>query len=366
MRKLLGFAFLGGLIFGVIETWNWIRHRNPVEVTFVSNEISELPKHVTLKGIFLSPGDVASTSGLGGKQLYIPIRAMDDNTPAKTLHFVLKSNDADLVASLEKAGSSGSAGDALMALRPVLAKREISGMVDTSALTRKQRGELREQFPILAEDFAVIEEGRRPSLFSALFLFGFGALALFISGRIYPDAAAPEPPVQAPAPAATSLEPPPVIRADLAPPVLPVSPSSTLTADRNGKPEHVDASDPVTAGIAGIKLGNQEQLPGWIQTFAKAKVFVVSAESLQARTAYVFGPEHNRNYLPAFTRLELAQACLQQMPQLKYAISLKGLELLQLAQTQGKGIWLNPLSEASTLKFPADKVATLVEQARRS
>lgn len=340
MTKFLRLVCIAGFVFGAVEIWNWVRHRNPVEVVFTSNEVRELPKHVLLKKVFLLPTDVASKGGLGGKQLYIPIRAMDDGSAAKSLHFVLKTDDPELLAAVEQANAGLSLEEAMVALKPLLAKREISGMQESGDLTRKQRLKLREQFPVLAEDFTVIEEGRHPSLFTAGFLFAVGGLALFVLGKIDPspvdaEPAGAEPPTLAAAP--TSTPPPPIAipPRNLAaePPLLPTAASANLRPALVREPEiagNAASTDPVTAGISLINPGTTELPPGWLRAFAKADIVVVSVDGMKPQNAHVFGPG---DYVGVFTQLELAQQCLRQLPQLKYAIRLKGRALLGLAES---------------------------------
>ena len=126
-----------------------------------------------------------------------------------------------------------------------------------------------------------------------------------------------------------------------------------------------NAADFLSAGIGLVKAGAHELLPGWLRLFGKSDVFVVSVEQNNPQTAFVFGPKNDRNYVAVFMRLELAQECLREFSILKFTMTLKGLDLLRLARDARRGIWINPLNEACSVRFPAGMMERFIEEASR-
>jgi tetratricopeptide (TPR) repeat protein len=126
-----------------------------------------------------------------------------------------------------------------------------------------------------------------------------------------------------------------------------------------------NAADFLSVGIGLIKTGAHKLLPGWLRLFGKSDVFIVSVEQNNPQTAFVFGPKGDWNYVAVFLRLELAQECLREFPILKVAMRLNGLDLLRLARDARKGIWINPLNEACSVRFPADMMERFIEEASR-
>lgn len=158
------------------------------------------------------------------------------------------------------------------------------------------------------------------------------------------------------------LTPPPVPPA--APPVLP----DGLRQEIQRELEAIGGAsgdDYLTAGIGMIKMGAKELLPGWLRSFGKADVFVVSVEEKNPEVAFCFGPGGSPDFVAVFTRLDLAQACMREMPKLKFAMRVTGLDLLEQAKAGRKGVWINVMNEACSVRFPANMIPALLEEARR-
>ncbi len=164
--------------------------------------------------------------------------------------------------------------------------------------------------------------------------------------------------------------PPPLSEKPAAePPLLRENLSDEFKKDFVRELEAVSAGgndDVLTAGIGAIKMGAHELLPGWVRKFGQADVFVVSVEEKNPEIAFCFGPKGAQDFVAVFTRLDLAEACMREMPKLKSAMSMTGLDILELASGAKKGIWLNVMSEACSVSFPASAVPALLEQARKA
>jgi hypothetical protein len=125
-----------------------------------------------------------------------------------------------------------------------------------------------------------------------------------------------------------------------------------------------EISDVVTAGIGMIKMGAEELFPGWLRAFAKADVFVLSVEEKNPSVAFCFGPNASPDFIAVFTRLDLAQEGMQQSPKLRSKIRMTGLSVLEMASQAKKGIWINVMSDACSVSFPASVVAALIKEVR--
>ena len=167
------------------------------------------------------------------------------------------------------------------------------------------------------------------------------------------------PPRESPPKLETPKAPPPALRSDL-PPEFKKELIKELEI-AGGKA----TTDVLTASIGLVKAGAHELLPGWLRLFGKSDVFVVSVEQDNPQTAFVFGPKGDWNYVAVFLRLELAQECLREFPILKFTMRLNGLDLLRLARDARRGIWINPLNEACSARFPAGMMERFMEEASR-
>lgn len=197
MKKLFFLLSLGCLVFGCLEIWNLVWHRTPVEVTLKLSTFTELPKHVTLKDVYLSSRDLVST-GKKASCLYIPIRSRHDTITSSKLHFLLKTKDEALLAAYRKAETLDDPDQLLITLKPLREKSEVSGMLDGTGVSSKERKKLLELLPGLAPDFTVLEEGRHPSFFMAISLLMVSGVAMFILSKLAgPSEPTPAPPVLA-------------------------------------------------------------------------------------------------------------------------------------------------------------------------
>lgn len=149
-------------------------------------------------------------------------------------------------------------------------------------------------------------------------------------------------------PAASSVPSP------LPPPVLSPSGKQELA-----KELEADNPDELTVGIGMIKAGNRELTARWFDLFTEAEIYAVGVDP---DTAFVFGPKEDRNYLAVFTRRDLANKFLQEIPQLKHIMSLVGADWLRLAHKSGRGLWINPLNEACTMQFPVTSIEPLLQR----
>ncbi len=158
------------------------------------------------------------------------------------------------------------------------------------------------------------------------------------------------------------------------PPVLssnptPASAPTASPAFRQGlrqELEAVDAKDDiVTAGIGMINSGAKELMRGWLRAFGQADVFLLTVEA-RPEGVFCFGPNGSSDFVLVFTRLDLAEACIRTMPTLKIAPKCKGTEVLKLAHSAQKGVWINLLHEACSVSFPASAIRTLLEEAQRT
>ena len=56
-------------------------------------------------------------------------------------------------------------------------------------------------------------------------------------------------------------------------------------------------------------------------------------------------------------------AARREIPALKFAMKINGLDLLNALQEQGRGLWINPLNDACTVRFSEDMIRQLIEEA---
>jgi len=357
---------ISGFLFAAatVMVWQWSRQREPVEVSFDSSPQARIPEYATVKNIWLAHSDFASVSRLGQEKFYVAVRSSEAPEVATT-GLVVEIHDPELLAAI-KTLSDGENDKltpaALQALATLTAKMRLTGTLSTSALSTANRLALKRALPSLWPGYRVLVEGAKPSLGPALMGFA-GALGVFLAAYLLPknQPAVDEPPVIAPAasPTGHSTAPPPLA------PLLAKAPTTASKQEILRELEAVGSGaqdDVVTVGIGMIKLGAPELLPGWLRSFAQANVYVVSTELQNPSAAFIFGPEDDRNYVAVFTRLNLAMQCLREMPQLKYTMKLKGSDLLQLANSGRRGIWVNPLNEACSVKFPAVMMARFIKE----
>lgn len=358
---------VSGVLFVVATgmTWQWLQQRQPTEITFDPAAVAKIPEYVTLKGVWLAHSDVATGSRWTTEKTYVAARSVQSPEVSST-SLVIEIADPVFIAAINVLSAeedSKLTAKTVKALATLAAKHQVTGVINSSALTSGNRVKLRGALPSLSPGFVVLVEGEKPSLGPAILGY-VAAMVVFLAtyGLRFGRGRSGEPPVIA---AALPSHSHPVSAPPL-PPLLANAPTVAFRREILRELEAVDSGptdDVVTAGIGMIKLGARELLPGWLRTFGQAEVFVVSIEDQNPQTAFVFGPEGERNYVAVFTRLDLAQACMREMPQLKFAMSLKGMDLMELARNGRRGIWVNPLNDACSVKFPAEDMARLIKAA---
>ncbi len=158
------------------------------------------------------------------------------------------------------------------------------------------------------------------------------------------------------------------------PPVNPpaVAPASTPSPGKHPTKEFIeklpadlrqelarDNPDTLTVSIGMIKAGAQELIPKWFGMFVQAEIYGVSIEAPRPEAAFVLGPTDDRNYLAVFTRRDLAEQLRKQYPYLQHIVPTTGREWLRVAQAGGRGMMINLLNEACSMKLPPAAVAEL-------
>ncbi len=187
MRKLVVLLVLfsiGLLLIGIPAMWNVLRYRQPVVITDLKQDPTDLPGYVQLREIRIPGIEATIVSSRRGTRVFAPIRSRSGTSNDKVT-IMLESDDPALLEAVTRLGGKGSLANVVKQLRVFDQKTEATGMVHRIEYDSQLQAMLSDYESQLADHAVVVREGESPSLGLASLALSVAAAMIALLGWIW-------------------------------------------------------------------------------------------------------------------------------------------------------------------------------------
>lgn len=180
---LLIIGMIALLWAGGQELWTSITNWSPTELTYVEF-LKDKPKSswLKLKSCVLDLSEASYKASKSGKieEVYIPVHGIGE-TSGEKVHVLLASTDTSFISTVNAMKNIKTESEAVTYMEKnkavIFPQRDLEGTVRFGFdLDSKDRTEIAKLNGDLSSDFAIVDEGKQPSLMKGLLMFGGGLL----------------------------------------------------------------------------------------------------------------------------------------------------------------------------------------------